>query len=82
MVSILSPPAIISTSMLDDVSCFVFRKRAAQDYNLAMILYQNLLDNLDIQYSRFVHEVAFLQQHNIRRYKQNFQVCAASVLYH
>nr|AFQ98274.1 signal transducers and activators of transcription 2 [Tetraodon nigroviridis] len=48
-------------------------KRAAQDYNLAMVLYQNLLDNLDIQYSRFVHEVAFLQQHNIRRYKQNFQ---------
>ncbi|CAG06759.1 unnamed protein product [Tetraodon nigroviridis] len=54
-------------------------KRAAQDYNLAMVLYQNLLDNLDIQYSRFVHEVAFLQQHNIRRYKQNFQVCADSL---
>lgn len=44
-----------------------------------MVLYQNLLENLDIQYSRFVHEDAFLQQHNIRRYKQNFQVCAASV---
>lgn len=61
------------------VPCFVFRKRAARDYNLAMVLYQNLLDNLDNQYSRFVNEVAFLQQHNIRRYKQNFQVCASSV---
>lgn len=56
------------------MSRFIIRKRAAQDYNLAMVLYQNLLENLDIQYSRFVHEVAFLQQHNIRRYKQNFQV--------
>ncbi|XP_051933000.1 signal transducer and activator of transcription 2 isoform X2 [Hippocampus zosterae] len=32
-----------------------------------------LLENLDIQYSRFVQEESFLMQHNIRRYKQNFQ---------
>lgn len=74
-----SPP-IISISMCVDMSCFIFRKRAARDNNLAMVLYQNLLENLDIQYSRFVREVAFLQQHNIRRYKQNFQVCATLVL--
>ncbi|TWW62192.1 signal transducer and activator of transcription 2 isoform X1 [Takifugu flavidus] len=49
-------------------------KRAAQDYDLAMVLYQVLLGNLDIQHSRFVHNVAFLQRHNIRRYKQNFQM--------
>lgn len=49
-------------------------KRAARDYDLAVLLYQSLLENLDIQYSRFVREEAFLQQHNIRRYKQNFQM--------
>uniref|UniRef100_A0AAQ5XFG9 Signal transducer and activator of transcription n=1 Tax=Amphiprion ocellaris TaxID=80972 RepID=A0AAQ5XFG9_AMPOC len=32
-----------------------------------------LLENLDIQHSRFVQEESFLLQHNIRRYKQNFQ---------
>lgn len=62
------------------VSCFVARKRAAQDYDLAMVLYQVLLGNLDIQHSRFVHNVAFLQQHNIRRYKQNFQVGGSLVV--
>ncbi|XP_017271454.1 signal transducer and activator of transcription 2 [Kryptolebias marmoratus] len=48
-------------------------KRAARDYDLAMVLFQVLLENLDIQHSRFVQEEKFLQQHNIRRYKQNFQ---------
>lgn len=76
--SMSCPPAI--ARMCVDMSCFIFRKRAARDYNLAVILYQSLLENLDIQYSRFVHEEAFLQQHNIRRYKQNFQVCATFVL--
>ncbi|KAG7283260.1 hypothetical protein CRUP_005002, partial [Coryphaenoides rupestris] len=32
-----------------------------------------LLEKLDNQYSRFVLEESFLMQHNIRRYKQNFQ---------
>ncbi|XP_061545205.1 signal transducer and activator of transcription 2 isoform X1 [Phycodurus eques] len=48
-------------------------QRAANDYDLAMVLFQVLLENLDIQYSRFVQEEFFLMQHNIRRYKQNFQ---------
>uniref|UniRef100_A0A087XZL1 Signal transducer and activator of transcription n=1 Tax=Poecilia formosa TaxID=48698 RepID=A0A087XZL1_POEFO len=48
-------------------------ERAARDYGLAMVLYQVLLENLDIQHSRFVQEESFLQQHNIRRYKQSFQ---------
>ncbi|XP_041836216.1 signal transducer and activator of transcription 2 isoform X2 [Melanotaenia boesemani] len=48
-------------------------QRAARDNDLAMVLFQVLLENLDIQHSRFVQEESFLQQHNIRRYKQNFQ---------
>ncbi|KAM9362298.1 signal transducer and activator of transcription 2 isoform 2-T2 [Symphorus nematophorus] len=48
-------------------------QRASRDHNLAVVLFQNLLGNLDIQYSRFVQEESFLMQHNIRRYKQNFQ---------
>lgn len=60
---------------LNCVLVLFFRKRAARDYNLAMVLFQVLLENLDIQHSRFVQEESFLQQHNIRRYKQNFQVC-------
>ncbi|XP_008408363.1 signal transducer and activator of transcription 2 isoform X1 [Poecilia reticulata] len=48
-------------------------QRAARDYDVAMVLYQVLLENLDIQHSRFVQEESFLQQHNIRRYKQSFQ---------
>ncbi|CAN9511653.1 unnamed protein product [Ophioblennius macclurei] len=48
-------------------------KRAARDHGQAMVLFQVLLENLDIQHSRFVQEEAFLMQHNIRRYKQNFQ---------
>uniref|UniRef100_A0A7N6AFI0 SH2 domain-containing protein n=1 Tax=Anabas testudineus TaxID=64144 RepID=A0A7N6AFI0_ANATE len=50
-------------------------QRAARDHDLAMVLFQVLLENLDIQHSRFVQEESFLLQHNIRRYKQNFQVC-------
>lgn len=48
-------------------------QRAARDYDLAKVLFQVLLENLDIQHSRFVQEESFLLQHNIRRYKQNFQ---------
>ncbi|XP_074489679.1 signal transducer and activator of transcription 2 isoform X2 [Sebastes fasciatus] len=48
-------------------------QRAARDHDLARVLFQVLLENLDIQHSRFVQEEAFLLQHNIRRYKQNFQ---------
>lgn len=53
----------------------LLRERAARDHDLAMVLFQVLLENLDIQHSRFVQEESFLLQHNIRRYKQNFQVC-------
>lgn len=57
---------------------FLFsRQRAARDQDLAMVLFQILLENLDIQHSRFVQEESFLMQHNIRRYKHNFQVCLA-----
>ncbi|XP_056294631.1 signal transducer and activator of transcription 1-alpha/beta-like [Pseudoliparis swirei] len=49
-------------------------ERAAQDHDLAMALFQVLLENLDIQHSRFVQEESFLMKHNIRRYKQNFQI--------
>lgn len=48
-------------------------QRAARDYGLAIVLFQHLLENLDIQHSRFVQEELFLMQHNIRRYKNNFQ---------
>ncbi|XP_053171185.1 signal transducer and activator of transcription 2 [Scomber japonicus] len=48
-------------------------QRAARDQDLAMVLFQVLLENLDIQHSRFVQEESFLMQHNIRRYKHNFQ---------
>lgn len=69
-----SKVSCLSSNLL--VSCFLFfRKRAARDLNLAMVLFQVLLENLDIQHSRFVQEESFLLQHNIRRYKQNFQVC-------
>lgn len=55
------------------------RLRAAQDPDRAMVLFQDLLSNLDIQHSRFVQEESFLLQHNIRRYKQNFQVCVDGI---
>lgn len=63
------------------VSCFLlfYRQRAAQDHDFAMALFQVLLENLDIQHSRFVQEESFLLQHNIRRRKQNFQVCLSGI---
>lgn len=49
-------------------------QRAARDYELAILLFQQLLENLDIQHSRFnLQDDMFLMQHNIRRYKNNFQ---------
>ncbi|XP_055016148.1 signal transducer and activator of transcription 2 isoform X2 [Boleophthalmus pectinirostris] len=49
-------------------------QRAAGDYGLAILLFQQLLENLDIQHSRFgLQEEFFLMQHNFRRYKNNFQ---------
>lgn len=49
-------------------------ERAARDYGQAILLFQQLLENLDIQHSRFnFQEDMFLMQHNIRRYKNNFQ---------
>ncbi|KAM9859864.1 signal transducer and activator of transcription 2 [Aulostomus maculatus] len=48
-------------------------ERAATDHEFAMVLFQVLLENLDIQHSRFVQENSFLMQHNFRRYKHNFQ---------
>uniref|UniRef100_A0A8C7Q0R5 Signal transducer and activator of transcription n=1 Tax=Oncorhynchus mykiss TaxID=8022 RepID=A0A8C7Q0R5_ONCMY len=48
--------------------------RAARDHDVAMLLFQVLLENLDIQHSRFVQGgESFLLQHNIRRFKQSFQ---------
>ncbi|XP_067101460.1 signal transducer and activator of transcription 2 isoform X1 [Osmerus mordax] len=46
---------------------------ASQDYDRAMVLFQVLMEELDIQHSRFVQEDDFLQQHNIRRHKHHFQ---------
>nr|XP_046239885.1 signal transducer and activator of transcription 2 isoform X2 [Scatophagus argus] len=48
-------------------------QRAVQDHDWAMVLFQALLENLDIQHSRFVQQESFLLQHNIKRYKHNFQ---------
>ncbi|XP_019911221.2 signal transducer and activator of transcription 2 isoform X2 [Esox lucius] len=49
-------------------------ERAGREHDFAMVLFQSLLENLDIQHSRFVQEgESFLLQHNIRRFKQNFQ---------
>ncbi|MGH0177887.1 UNVERIFIED_CONTAM: hypothetical protein FKN15_076016 [Acipenser sinensis] len=49
-------------------------EKASRDVSVASILFQNLLENLDIQYSRFGQESeAFLLQHNFRSFKQNFQ---------
>ncbi|XP_062972314.1 signal transducer and activator of transcription 1-alpha/beta [Elgaria multicarinata webbii] len=46
---------------------------AASDVSLATLLYQNLLSQLDDQYSRFTQENNFLLQHNIRKSKRNLQ---------
>ena len=51
------------------------RETATKDYDRAMVLFQVLMEELDIQHSRFVQEEDFLQQHNIRRHKHHFQVC-------
>ncbi|KAK6466924.1 signal transducer and activator of mRNAion 1-alpha/beta-like isoform X1 [Huso huso] len=49
-------------------------EKASRDVSVASILFQNLLENLDIQYSRFGQESeSFLLQHNFRSFKQNFQ---------
>ncbi|XP_068172489.1 signal transducer and activator of transcription 2 isoform X2 [Antennarius striatus] len=49
-------------------------KRAAQNHDYARVLLQVLLENLDIQHSRFSQEKAFLlERHHIRRYKYYFQ---------
>lgn len=68
----LNSPRLLYTDLFSYM--LLSRQRAASDYDLAMVLFQALLENLDIQYSRFVQEESFLMQHNIRRYKQNFQV--------
>ncbi|KAG8452509.1 hypothetical protein GDO86_004337, partial [Hymenochirus boettgeri] len=48
-------------------------KQAAKDQSLATVQFQNLLENLDIQYSRFTQEQEILQQHNFRRFKLSIQ---------
>uniref|UniRef100_A0A2D4GA00 STAT transcription factor protein interaction domain-containing protein n=1 Tax=Micrurus corallinus TaxID=54390 RepID=A0A2D4GA00_MICCO len=47
---------------------------AAEDFSMATLLFQNLLSQLDDQYSRFTQENNFLLQHNIRRSKRNLHV--------
>ncbi|XP_032076009.1 signal transducer and activator of transcription 1-alpha/beta isoform X2 [Thamnophis elegans] len=44
---------------------------AAEDFSMATLLFQNLLSQLDDQYSRFTQENNFLLQHNIRKSKRN-----------
>ncbi|KAJ6665237.1 hypothetical protein lerEdw1_004286 [Lerista edwardsae] len=46
---------------------------AAGDVSQATLLFQNLLSQLDDQYSRFMQENNFLLQHNIRKSKRNLQ---------
>uniref|UniRef100_H3BID4 Signal transducer and activator of transcription n=1 Tax=Latimeria chalumnae TaxID=7897 RepID=H3BID4_LATCH len=48
--------------------------QAVNKVSLATILFQNLLENLDIQYSRFSQEPnKFVLQHNFRLFKHNIQ---------
>ncbi|XP_067832544.1 signal transducer and activator of transcription 1-like [Heptranchias perlo] len=49
--------------------------KATTNYSLATILYQNLLDQINNQYSRFLQEKKFVCQHNFKRYRQNMQAC-------
>uniref|UniRef100_A0A673YVG8 Signal transducer and activator of transcription n=1 Tax=Salmo trutta TaxID=8032 RepID=A0A673YVG8_SALTR len=57
-----------------DVRSPLILDRAARDHDVAMVLFQVLLENLDIQHSRFVQGgESFLLQHNIRRFKHSFQ---------
>ncbi|KAE8626520.1 hypothetical protein XENTR_v10006652 [Xenopus tropicalis] len=48
-------------------------KQAARDLSLANVQLQNLLEHLDIQYSRFAQEQEILQQRNFRRFKCDIQ---------
>ncbi|OCT95702.1 signal transducer and activator of transcription 2 [Xenopus laevis] len=48
-------------------------KQAARDLSLANVQFQNLLEHLDIQYSRFTQEQEILQQRNFRRFKCDIQ---------
>ncbi|XP_069762507.1 signal transducer and activator of transcription 3.1-like isoform X2 [Narcine bancroftii] len=49
--------------------------KAVKNYSLATIHYQNLLDQINNQYSRFMQEKLFVFQHNFKRYRQNMQAC-------
>ncbi|XP_078287613.1 signal transducer and activator of transcription 1-like isoform X2 [Rhinoraja longicauda] len=48
-------------------------EKAITNYSLATIHYQNLLDLVNNQYSRFLQEKLFICQHNFKRYRQNMQ---------
>lgn len=49
-------------------------EKAITNYSLATIHYQNLLDLINNQYSRFMQEKLFICQHKFKRYRQNMQV--------
>ncbi|XP_030634567.1 signal transducer and activator of transcription 2 [Chanos chanos] len=49
-------------------------ERASREQSRALLLFQILLENMDIQFSRFTQEKdTFLMQRNFKRFKQNFQ---------
>ncbi|XP_038642306.1 signal transducer and activator of transcription 1-like isoform X4 [Scyliorhinus canicula] len=48
-------------------------EKAITNYSLATIHYQNLLDQINNQYSRFMQEKQFVCQHNFKKYRQNMQ---------
>ncbi|XP_038642303.1 signal transducer and activator of transcription 1-like isoform X2 [Scyliorhinus canicula] len=50
-------------------------EKAITNYSLATIHYQNLLDQINNQYSRFMQEKQFVCQHNFKKYRQNMQEC-------
>ncbi|MEE6509234.1 hypothetical protein FKM82_025070 [Ascaphus truei] len=50
-------------------------KQAARELSLATVQFQNLLEHLDNQYSRFTQDQEILQQHNFRRFKLAIQNC-------
>ncbi|XP_078057392.1 signal transducer and activator of transcription 1-like isoform X2 [Mustelus asterias] len=50
-------------------------EEAITNYSLATIHYQNLLDQINNQYSRFMQEKNFVCQHNFKKYRQNMQEC-------
>ncbi|XP_043939605.1 signal transducer and activator of transcription 3-like isoform X1 [Protopterus annectens] len=48
--------------------------KAIENESVATVLFQNFLENLDIQYSRFANDKdTFVQQHNLRKFKHNLQ---------